>query len=104
MSTCCKRWRSGPEAVERRLDQSELEFENSEPVEPVSMSVGVIDSEEDELPAEPALLVHPEASHSARLQGCEVAYLLRRSARRALPADILIRNLSDLPARLPGNA
>ena len=79
-----KRWRSGPEAVERRLDQSELEFENSEPVEPVSMSVGVIDSEEDEQPAEPALLVHPEASHSARLQGCEVAYLLRRSARRSI--------------------
>ena len=31
-----------------------------------------------------AFLVHPEASHSARLQGREVAYLLRRSARRSI--------------------
>jgi hypothetical protein len=79
-----KRRRSGPEAIEQRLDQSELEFENSQLVAPVNISVGAIDSEENELPAEPTLLVHPEASHSARLQGREVAYLLRRSARRSI--------------------
>ncbi|MGD9758299.1 MAG: M48 family metallopeptidase [Comamonas sp.] len=88
-----KRRRSGPETIEQRLDQSELEFENSQLVAPVNISVGAIDPEENELPAEPTLLVHPEASHSASLQGREVAYLLRRSARRSIGFSVGLQGL-----------
>jgi hypothetical protein len=35
-----KRRRSGPEAIEQRLDQSELEFENSQLVAPVNILGG----------------------------------------------------------------
>ncbi len=72
---------SGPEAAAQRSEQAELEFERNRIETLAGIAVDAIDLEKNEAAT---FLVHPEASHSARLQGREVAYLLRRSARRSI--------------------
>ena len=72
---------TGPEATAQRSEQAELEFERNRIETLAGIAVDAIDLEENEAAT---FLVHPEASHSARLQGREVAYLLRRSARRSI--------------------
>lgn len=76
-----KRGRSGPVVTGQRLDQAELEFERNQIETPASIAVDAIDSEKNEAVT---FLAHPSASHRARLQGRDVAYLLRRSARRSI--------------------
>jgi len=72
---------TGPEAAAQRSEQAELEFERNRIETLAGIAVDAIDLEKNEAAT---FLVHPEASHSARLQGREVAYLLRRSARRSI--------------------
>lgn len=72
---------TGPGAAAQRSEQAELEFERNRIETLAGIAVDAIDLEKNEAAT---FLVHPEASHSARLQGREVAYLLRRSARRSI--------------------
>ncbi|EED65410.1 SprT family zinc-dependent metalloprotease [Comamonas testosteroni] len=76
-----KRRPSGTGATAQRSEQAELELEKIQLLTPASVPVDAIDLEKNE-PA--TFLAHPAASHSARLQGSDVAYLLRRSARRSI--------------------
>lgn len=76
-----RRRSTGPEATAQRSEQAELEFERNQIETLAGIAVDAIDLEKNEAAT---FLVHPEASHRARLQGREVAYLLRRSARRSI--------------------
>lgn len=60
--------------------QTALDFEKNNPQVNVVGGDDAIELIDDAS----SLLIHPEASHSAHLQGNEVAYLLRRSVRRTI--------------------
>lgn len=64
--------------------QVAIDFERNTAPLLTEAAVYAMDFVEDEPPAQVDLPMHPTASHRAQLQGRDVAYLLRRSARRSI--------------------